>query len=45
MARRAAETGDDGTHDAIVSQVIRQNELQVRFLAEHLVEMPLAHVP
>jgi starvation-inducible DNA-binding protein len=41
MARRAAEAGDDGTNDLIVSDVIRGNELQVWFVAEHVVEMPL----
>ena len=41
MARRAAEAGDDGTNDLIVSDVIRRNELQVWFVAEHAVEMPL----
>ena len=41
MARRAAEGGDDGTNDLIVSDVIRHNELQVWFVAEHVVEMPL----
>ncbi len=41
MARRAAEGGDDGTNDLIVSDVIRSNELQVWFVAEHVVEMPL----
>jgi starvation-inducible DNA-binding protein len=41
MARRAAEGGDDGTNDLIVSDVIRGNELQVWFVAEHVVEMPL----
>ena len=41
MARRAAEGGDDGTNDLLVSDVIRTNELQVWFVAEHLVEMPL----
>ena len=41
MARRAAEAGDDGTNDLLVSNVIRSNELQVWFVAEHLVEMPL----
>ncbi|PYQ74283.1 MAG: hypothetical protein DMG01_21090 [Acidobacteria bacterium] len=30
--------------DIIVSDVIRRNELQVWFIAEHVVEMPLAHV-
>src|SRR6188472_585606 len=43
MARRAAEGGDDGTNDLIVSGVIRSNELQVWFVAEHVVDVPLAH--
>jgi len=41
MARRAAELGDDGTNDLIVSDVIRTNELQVWFLSEHLANVPL----
>jgi len=41
MARRAAEAGDDGTNDLLVSDVIRSNELQVWFVAEHVVDMPL----
>ena len=41
MARRAAERGDDVTNDLIVSDVIRRNELQVWFVAEHVVAMPL----
>ena len=41
MARLAAERGDDGTNDLIVSDVIRTNEMQVWFLAEHVVETPL----
>jgi starvation-inducible DNA-binding protein len=41
MARQAVEAGDDGTNDMLVSQVIRTNELQVWFLAEHLVDVPL----
>jgi starvation-inducible DNA-binding protein len=43
MAREASEVGDDGTNDLLVSDVIRANELQVWFLAEHLVAMPLTH--
>jgi len=43
MARRAAEAGDEGTNDLLVSDVIRTNELQVWFVAEHVVEMPLVH--
>ena len=41
MARQAEESGDDGTNDLLVSQVMRTNELQVWFLAEHLVDVPL----
>jgi len=41
MAKEAAEAGDDGTNDLLVSDVIRTNELQVWFLAEHLVYEPL----
>src|SRR5437016_8562949 len=40
-AARADELGDDGTNDLIVSQVIRTNETQTWFLAEHLVDTPL----
>jgi starvation-inducible DNA-binding protein len=43
MARHAAEAGDDGTNDLIVSEVIRRNELQVWFVAEHVVDSPLTH--
>ena len=41
MARRAADAGDDGTNDLLVSDVIRRNELQVWFVAEHVVDTPL----
>ena len=41
MARQAADAGDDGTNDLLVSDVIRTNELQVWFLAEHLVDVPV----
>ncbi len=41
MARQAATDGDDGTNDLIVSEVIRANEMQVWFVAEHVVETPL----
>jgi starvation-inducible DNA-binding protein len=43
MARIAADHGDDGTNDLLVSEVIRRNELQVWFVAEHIVDMPLVH--
>jgi starvation-inducible DNA-binding protein len=40
-ASEASEHGDEGTNDLIVSDVIRTNEMQVWFLAEHLVDAPL----
>ena len=40
-AREAAAAGDDGTNDLLVSEVIRTNELQVWFVAEHVVDAPL----
>jgi starvation-inducible DNA-binding protein len=40
MARLAAESGDDGTNDLLVSDVIRTGEREVWFLAEHLVDSP-----
>jgi starvation-inducible DNA-binding protein len=43
MARRASDAGDDGTNDLIVGTVIRQNELQVWFVAQHVVDAPLVH--
>jgi len=42
-ARKASEVGDDGTNDMLVSDVLRTNEMQVWFLSEHLVEVPLVH--
>ena len=41
LARRASQIGDDGTNDLLVSEVLRRNELQVWFLSEHLVNVPL----
>src|ERR1700751_5681525 len=41
LADRASKLGDDGTHDLVVSDVLRGNELQAWFLSEHLVNMPL----
>jgi starvation-inducible DNA-binding protein len=41
LARRASELGDDGTNDMIISDVLRSNEMQVWFVSEHLVNMPL----
>ncbi|MDR5728193.1 MAG: DNA starvation/stationary phase protection protein [Terriglobia bacterium] len=43
LAREAADKGDDGTNDLLVSDVVRTNELQVWFISEHLVNMPLVH--
>jgi starvation-inducible DNA-binding protein len=43
LARRASALGDDGTNDVVVSDVLRPNELQVWFLSEHLVDVPLVH--
>ena len=43
LAGRADELGDDGTNDMVISDVLRTNELQMWFLSEHLVEMPLVH--
>ncbi len=40
-AETAADHGDDGTNDLLVSGVLRTNELQVWFLAEHLVDIPV----
>jgi starvation-inducible DNA-binding protein len=43
MARQAAQEEDDGTNDLLVSQVIRTNEMQVWFIAEHVVDEPLVN--
>jgi len=37
-AHDAASAGDDGTNDLLVGDVVRTNELQVWFLAEHLAQ-------
>lgn len=42
-AKKADESGDDGTNDLVVSQVMRTNELQVWFVSEHVVDSPLVH--
>jgi starvation-inducible DNA-binding protein len=41
MAKQAVDAGDDGTNDLLVSDVIRTNELQAWFVAEHVVDVPL----
>lgn len=43
LAEVASELGDEGTNDLVVSDVLRANELQVWFLSEHLVDVPLVH--
>jgi starvation-inducible DNA-binding protein len=41
LAEQSDKLGDQGTNDVVVSDVLRTNELQVWFLSEHLVNMPL----
>jgi len=41
LAKRADRVADLGTNDLVVSDVLRTNELQIWFLSEHLVNMPL----
>src|SRR5260370_14718431 len=41
LAKRASQLEDEGTNDLVVSDVLRANELQVWFLSEHLVDVPL----
>ena len=36
-----ATNGDDGTNDLLVGDVLRRHEMQVWFLAEHLVDTPV----
>jgi len=43
-ARTTADSGDLGTNDLLVSSIIRTNELQVWFIAEHVVDTPLVDV-
>lgn len=40
-ARHTQELGDDGSNDLYISDVLRTNEMQVWFLSEHVVSMPL----
>lgn len=40
-AEAAEQAGDLGTNDLLVSEVVRTNELQTWFVAEHLVDTPL----
>ncbi|HEY1462110.1 MAG TPA: DNA starvation/stationary phase protection protein [Terriglobales bacterium] len=41
LAKKADSLGDDGTNDLVVSDVLRTNEMQVWFISEHLVNVPL----
>ncbi len=41
LARKAADLGDDGTNDLLLSEVVRPNEMQVWFVSEHVVDTPL----
>jgi len=41
MARLAAESGDDDQRSLIVSDIVRTNEQQVWFVAEHVVDVPV----
>lgn len=41
---RTATLRDDGTNDLLVGDVLRRHELQVWFLAEHLVDTPAARL-
>ncbi|HEY4374278.1 MAG TPA: DNA starvation/stationary phase protection protein [Burkholderiales bacterium] len=41
MAKKADDSGDYGTNDILVSNVLRTNELQAWFLSEHLVNTSL----
>jgi starvation-inducible DNA-binding protein len=38
---RTAANRDDGTNDMLMSDLLRRHELQVWFLAEHLVDTPV----
>jgi starvation-inducible DNA-binding protein len=44
-AKAAAERGDDGTNDLLISDVVRTNEMQVWFVSEHLVGAGLSASP
>jgi starvation-inducible DNA-binding protein len=41
---RTAANRDDGTNDLLMSDVLRTNELQVWFVAEHLVNVPVVRI-
>ena len=39
-AAEASDMGDEGTNDLLISDVVRTNEFQVWFVAEHVVDTP-----
>ena len=41
LAKKASDLGDEGSNDLLISNVVRTNEMQVWFLSEHLVDVPL----
>jgi len=41
---KTAANGDAGTNDLLMGDVLRTNELQVWFIAEHLVDVPVVRV-
>jgi starvation-inducible DNA-binding protein len=41
MAGQATDSGDDGTNDLLVSDIVRTNEKQAWFVSEHVVDVPL----
>lgn len=41
VAKNASDKGDEGTNDLLISDVVRTNEMQVWFVSEHTVDMPL----
>jgi starvation-inducible DNA-binding protein len=43
VAEAAGEAGDEGTNDMLISDVVRTNEMQVWFVAEHVVDTPMVH--
>jgi starvation-inducible DNA-binding protein len=42
FADEASDAGDEGTNDLLISDVVRTNEVQVWFVSEHVVDVPLA---
>jgi starvation-inducible DNA-binding protein len=40
-AEQASDAGDEGTNDLLISDVVRTNEMQVWFVAEHVVDTAL----